>query len=88
MESCRQEKDIINNQLVQKLEEIGLLNEKISTMQIALNRGTLWLRDIFVSSCKSFKLMMNDKLQNILQANHNITNDWKMFVCSKLKFQI
>lgn len=41
LESCRQEKDILNNQLVQKLEEIGLLNEKINTMQIALNRGNV-----------------------------------------------
>lgn len=51
MESCRQEKDIINNQLVQKLEEIGLLNEKINTMQIALNRGK-YIDQLYIRSLR------------------------------------
>lgn len=83
MESCRQEKDIINNQLVQKLEEIGLLNEKINTMQIALNRGYTRVNPFRNNTRSSLAIMLTQ-----FQANLSITRDWKMFVYSKLKFRI
>lgn len=39
LDNTQNEKDLIGTQLVRRNDEIGLLNEKISIIQMALDRG-------------------------------------------------
>lgn len=42
LDSTTNEKDLIGTQMIRRNDEIGLLNEKINIITMALDRGMLW----------------------------------------------
>lgn len=70
LDSTTNEKDLIGTQMIRRNDEIGLLNEKINIITMALDRGNL-----------DYSKLVLCQINSLSQAKPSTTNDWTISDC-------